>query len=186
MQCLFSFRTDVNETPLGFPDDSDTSVSVDLRSGESNDAPSDGPANDDTETNDDDSSSPSGDWWEEDKDFHPTLPLQMQKFNKHFTSSGQSRRHRTGLQCSPIDINSPMRAWREVFKTSLLDKIVNYTNDYGRVNAKRWQDITRKDLEAFIAVLFVSSVQKRKDKPSNWFSDNRILESQVMKKIMSG
>ena len=79
-----------------------------------------------------------------------------------------------------------MRAWSKVFKTSLLDKIINYTNDYGHVNAKHWQDITRKDLEAFIAVLFVSSVQKRKDKPSNWFSDNRILESQVMKKIMSG
>ena len=89
-QCLFSFRTDVNETPLGVPDDSDTSVSVNSRSGESNDAPSDGPANDDTETNDDDSSSPSGDRWEEDKDFRPTLPLPMQKCNEHFTSSGRS------------------------------------------------------------------------------------------------
>jgi hypothetical protein len=29
-------------------------------------------------------------------------------------------------------------------------------------------------------------IQKRKDKPSNWFSNNQILESQVAKKIMSG
>jgi hypothetical protein len=48
-----------------------------------------------------------------------------------------------------------MRAWREVFKNTLLDKIVCYTNDCGKVKAKRWQDIDRKDLEGFISVLFV-------------------------------
>jgi hypothetical protein len=32
-----------------------------------------------------------------------------------------------------------------VFKNTLLDKIVCYTNDYGKVKAKRWQDINRKD-----------------------------------------
>ena len=68
----------------------------------------------------------------------------------------------------------------------LLDKIVRYTNNYGQAKAKRWQDISRRDLEAFFAVLFISGIQKRKDKPSNWFSENRILENQIMKKIMSG
>jgi hypothetical protein len=37
-----------------------------------------------------------------------------------------------------------------VLKNALLDKIVWYTNDYGQVKAKRWQDVERKDLEAFI------------------------------------
>jgi hypothetical protein len=73
-----------------------------------------------------------------------------------------------------------------VFKNTLLDKIVRYTNDCGKVKAKRWQDVDRKDLEGFICVLFVSAIQKRKDKPSNWFSENRLLESPLIKKIMSG
>ena len=63
---------------------------------------------------------------------------------------------------------------------------MKYTNEYGLIHAKSWSDITRKDLEAFIAVLFVSGIQKRKDKPSHWFSDNKLLENPVMKKIMSG
>jgi hypothetical protein len=40
--------------------------------------------------------------------------------------------------------------------------------------------------EKFIAVLFVSGIQKQKDKPSHWFSDNKLLENLVMKRIMSG
>jgi hypothetical protein len=41
-------------------------------------------------------------------------------------------------------------------------------------------------LESFIAVLFISGIQKRKDKPSHWFSDNPLLENPVMKRVMSG
>ena len=141
----------------------------------------------DSDTEDeDDILAPSGDRWQENRDYRLMSPLPFQKFQEHFTSVGRSRRQRTGLQCSPIDVNTPIQAWREIFKIALLEKIVRYTNEYGALHAKHWKDITRKDLEAFIAVLFVSAVQKRKDKPTNWFSDNRILESQVMKKIMSG
>lgn len=129
---------------------------------------------------------PMGDRQEENTDYRPSSPLPFQKFDEHFVSVGQSRTHRTGLQCSPIDVNTPIRAWREIFKNVLLDKIVRYTNNYGQAKAKRWQDISRRDLEAFFAVLFISGIQKRKDKPSNWFSENRILENQIMKKIMSG
>ena len=68
----------------------------------------------------------------------------------------------------------------------ILDKIVNYSNDYGWRQANEWQDLIRKDLESFIAILFLSAVQKRKDKPSNWFSDNPLLQNKVAKKIMSG
>jgi hypothetical protein len=52
-----------------------------------------------------------------------------------------------------------------VIKNTLLDNIVRYTNKYGLVHAKRWKDISRKDLESFFAVLFISGIQKRKDKP---------------------
>jgi hypothetical protein len=83
-------------------------------------------------------------------------------------------------------VNTPIRAWREVFKNVLLDKLIWYTNEYRRVKAKRWQDVEGKDLESFICVLFILAIQKRKDKPSNWFSENELLESTMIKKIMSG
>ena len=54
------------------------------------------------------------------------------------------------------------------------------------MNCKSWSDVSKKDLEVFIAVLFVSGIQKRKDKPSNWFSNNPLLENPVIKKITSG
>lgn len=129
---------------------------------------------------------PLGDRWEKGADFEPTVPSPSELFQEHFTSIARSRRQRTGLQCSPIDVNTPIRAWREVFKNTLLEKIVKYTNEYGQIHAKRWVDISRKDLESFLAVLFISGIQKRKDKPSNWFSNNRLLENLVMKKVMSG
>ena len=37
----------------------------------------------------------------------------------------------TGLQCSPNLVNSPAKAWRQIFTHSLLDKVVSYTNEYG-------------------------------------------------------
>jgi DNA polymerase III epsilon subunit-like protein len=163
-------------------DDSDTSVSGDSQS-------SIGSSDDDSEsssdTEDDEFLTPSGDAWQNNANYSP-LEAPLEKFRDHFTSTGRSRRMKTGLQCSSIDVNTPIRAWREVFKNTILEKIVRYTNEYGQLHAKKWRDITKKDLESFIAVLFVSAVQKRKDKPSNWFSDNRILECTIIKKIMSG
>jgi hypothetical protein len=53
------------------------------------------------------------------------------------------------------------------------------------IPAKQWKDISKKDLESFFAVLFISGIQKRKDKPSNWFSNNRLLENPLVKKVMS-
>jgi hypothetical protein len=165
----------ISEATCG--NDSDTSVSDNSNSTDTSDG--------DT-TDNDDSITPAGDRWEENSEFRPSCPLPLQQFQEHFTSSGSSRRQRTGLQFSPISVNTPIRAWREVFKNTLLNKIVRYTNDYGKVKAKRWQDVDRKDLEGFICVLFVSAIQKRKDKPSNWFLENCLLESLLIKKIMSG
>jgi hypothetical protein len=76
-------------------------------------------------------------------------------------------------------VNTPIRAWREVFKNVLLDKIVWYTNEYEQVKAKWWQDVERKDLESFICVLSVLAMQKRKD----WFSENELSESTMIKKL---
>jgi hypothetical protein len=64
--------------------------------------------------------------------------------------------------------------------------IVGYTNDYGGEHCKEWQPIDQNDLLDFIAVLFLMSIQKRKDIPSNWFSSDPYLESPQAKRIMSG
>ena len=53
--------------------------------------------------------------------------------------------------------------------------------------AKNWTaKVTRSDLMDFTSILFLSSIQKRKDKPSNWFSNNPIFESHAAKSITSG
>jgi hypothetical protein len=158
------------------PDDSDTSVSDNSKTDNSVE----------TIDDDDDNIAPAGDKWEENFEFRPPCLLPSQLFQEHFPSSARSKRQRTGFQCSHIDVDTPIWAWREVFKNTLLEKIVCYPNKYGGVKAKHWKDIERKDLEAFIAVLFVSAVQKRKDKPSNWFLENCLLESPTIKKIMTG
>jgi hypothetical protein len=87
-------------------------------------------------------------------------------------------------------VNTSIRAWREVFKNVLLDKIARYTNKYRRVNAKRWQDVERKDLESLIYVLFVLAIQKRKDKPSNCFchpkKEGQTIKELVFREYMGG
>ena len=50
----------------------------------------------------------------------------------------------------------------------------------------KWVDLTKKDITDFIAVLFIVSVQKRKDKSSNWFADDPLIENIPEKRIMSG
>ena len=82
--------------------------------------------------------------------------------------------------------NSPIKAWRLIFTAGILERIVKHTNKYGDRYAKDWTPINKTDLTDFIAVVFVMSVQKRKDKPSNWFSANPLLESKVAKKITTG
>ena len=51
--------------------------------------------------------------------------------------------------------------------------------------AKTWAPVTQHDLIDFISILFLASVQKRKDKPSHWFSNNPFLEMPVAKKTTS-
>jgi hypothetical protein len=78
---------------------------------------------------------------------------------------------------SPAMANSPIKAWRLVFTAGILEKIVSHTNKYGNQNPKDWSPIIKKELTDFFSVLFLMSVQIRKDKPSNWFSENPLLPS---------
>ena len=67
-----------------------------------------------------------------------------------------------------------------------MNKIVKYTNDYGGTYCKDWNDLCKTDITDFFSILFITSIQKRKDKSSNWFSDDPMLENPIVKKIMSG
>ena len=127
-----------------------------------------------------------GSRWEDTVNYDPEN-IPMEKFQEHITHTRRTGSSVVvGLQCHPMDVNTPIRAWRQIFTRGILDKLVKYTNEYGARHCKTWSDISRKDIEAFIAVLFVSRIQKRKDKTSNWFSNNPLLENPVMKRIMSG
>ena len=44
-----------------------------------------------------------------------------------------ARGNNTGLQCSVNSANSPVKAWRLIFTHSILDTIVDQTNEYGEV-----------------------------------------------------
>ena len=125
-----------------------------------------------------------GDSWERDTEFDPPSPTPSQIFTEDFTR--RSTKIRTGLQCSKNSVNSPGKAWRAVFTNFILDKIVAYTNEYGDAMANRWTPVTRNDLMDFISILFLAAVQKRKDKPGNWFSNDPIFELPLAKKITSG
>ena len=127
-----------------------------------------------------------GDHWTPGDFTPPRDPEEL--FEEAFTSTNRSGKLRTGLQVPPSYANSPIKAWRLMFTNSILEKIVKHTNAYGEIygGADLWTPIDKKDLTDFFSVLFVTGIQKRKDKPSNWFSNNPILESRVAKRIMSG
>ena len=94
--------------------------------------------------------------WEKDTDFDGYNA--MQKFNEVFEK--HNTRHlcgdRTGLQCSVNSVNSPLKAWRQIFTNSILDKIVLYTNQYRDNRLKEWVPVSRQDILDFISILFLS------------------------------
>ncbi|KAG7354301.1 transposase IS4 [Nitzschia inconspicua] len=129
-----------------------------------------------------------GDYWQEGEFIPSEVPEEMfQKFNDCFSSPRRPGERRPGLQVSAGMANSPIKAWRLIFTTAILERIVKHTNAYGQKKLNlNWTPIDKADLTDFIAVLFVMSIQKRKDKPSNWFSSNPLLHSSVAKKITTG
>ena len=72
-----------------------------------------------------------------------------------------------------VSLKLPVYVWKQ-------------TNEYGGVVSKNWDNISQKDILNFISILFISSIQKRKDKTSNWFSNDPLVENPIMKRIMTG
>ncbi len=68
----------------------------------------------------------------------------------------------------------------------ILNTIVKYTNNSGSTYCKDWNDLCKTDITDFISILFIASIQKRKDKSTHWFSEDPMLENPIVKKIMSG
>jgi hypothetical protein len=129
---------------------------------------------------------PLGDTWDQGIEFQPMEPNPSQRFVEYCTSTARNRCQRIGLQCSPIDLNTPIRAWREIFKNTLLDKIVRYTNEYGLLHSSDGKTFPRRTLNPFLLCSSYQESKKKKEKPSNWFSNNRLSENALVKKIMSG
>ncbi len=130
--------------------------------------------------------------WRRDSVFEgvDAISLFKEEFSKRVTRNSNNTEANqvlvTGIQCAVNSINTPMKSWRQIFTNSILDKMVRYTNEYGSLKHENWSNITRTDLTDFFAVLFITSIQKRKDKSTNWFSDNPLLENIIMKRIMTG
>ena len=69
-----------------------------------------------------------------------------------------------GLKCSINSVNSVNKAWRQIFTNNILDMIVKYTNEYGDAKGDdKFEAITRNELLDSICILFIASIQKRKD-----------------------
>ena len=185
--CLFDFRTVPTIQANAVQYDSDSDVSS-IEDGEEVEESKTNLEEAKEEASEDESLSsvdePLGNSWERDTGFDPPLPILAQIFEQEFTR--RSNKIRTGLQCSKYSVNSPSKAWKAIFTNCILDKIIAYTNEYGDAMASRWTKVTRSDLIDFISILFLASVQKRKDKPSNWFSTDPVFEFSAVKKITSG
>jgi DNA polymerase III epsilon subunit-like protein len=110
---VFQFHQPVVAIPEGTNEDSDTSVS----SGDSDSSSSTG--------DDEVDNIPrhiQGDNWEVGVDYEPATPKPSELFLEHNTSRGRSQKPLLGVQCSHLDVNTPIRAWREIFKVTLLEK----------------------------------------------------------------
>jgi hypothetical protein len=99
---------DVIQQPVN--DDLDTSATGDdgSRSGSSGEEEDSGSESSETD-NEDIFATPAGDTWQQNVDYIPSEIL-LEKFKDHFLSSTRTRRERIGLQCSSINVNTPIRA----------------------------------------------------------------------------
>jgi Transposase IS4 len=93
----------------------------------------------------------------------------------------------TSMKVFKSSANSPAKALRLIVTNSILEKIVDYSNNYGKLSlgTSSFTKISQADITDFICVLFVSLMQKRKDKIANWPSENPLKENLVVKQIMS-
>ena len=141
---MFCFLTERQQQQVTTADDSDLDVSDDEEQEE------------EQVENNEESESVFRTGWQRDTDFHGLdTETKFQEYYRKKTTR-QSVGDRTGLQCSPHSVNSPAKAWRQIFTHALLDMIVEYTNQYGCERCKDWVNINRQDLMDFIAILFIS------------------------------
>ena len=108
-------------------------------------------AKDDECISEDEYNNVAGDYWEK-GDFIPT-EIPGEKFKEYMTSSSRSASAKTGIQVSPASANSPIKAWRLIFTTTILERlpVVKHTNKYGERHAKDWVPIMKTDLTDFIS-----------------------------------
>ena len=96
--------------------------------------------------------------WHEDTTF-PGINAKEQ-FCVATETSTRNARTQVGVQGATGTTNSPIKAWRSIFTKSILDRIVEYTNQYGALNDKTWHPITTDDLLKFLSILFIVSIQR--------------------------
>ena len=169
-----------NNTPTSrqpFEDDSDTEADSDLDEEEEEESL-------DNEATQDEGSV--GNKWTSNTAF--IAPDVFTRYNEVFNrrTRGRPEFRTPGLKISKNTVNSPMKAWSYIFTPTLLSKIIGYTNQYGQEKCSKWIDINVGDLKDFISILFLSAIQKRKDKPSNWWCEDPLMEMPIAKNIMSG
>ena len=121
-----------------------------------NDSEGSGSNNDDVEGDEDSEEDPNQVGWVKGRVFEGVDTTEA--FEEHFQArpTRNASGDRTGLQCSPNSVNSPAKAWRQIFTHAILDKIVTYTNQYGAKKYKDWGDIDWQDLCDFVCILFIS------------------------------
>jgi hypothetical protein len=102
--------------------------------------------------------------WHRNKTFEgiDSTKLFNEEFQRRTTRNEDGSTTRVGVQCSTNSVNSPLKAWSQIFTVSILNKLVQYTNDYGSVKCKSWVNITRTDLTDFF--VFFSFLRYRNGK----------------------
>ena len=83
-------------------------------------------------------------------------------------------------------VSSPIKSWILIFIEATLNVIVNYTNNYGWLNAKELEDILKSDIINFLSVNLIEVIIKLNYQPSQWFICDSILGHDAIKHIMSG
>ncbi|KAG7349337.1 hypothetical protein IV203_011934 [Nitzschia inconspicua] len=123
-----------------------------------------------------------GHYWQRGKVILSGLPEEMfQKFSERFTSPRSPGECRTGLQVSAGMANSPVKAWRLIFTTYILKRIVNHTYKPGQKVTSDDGDYDPSyknlELEKRWAALFVPHQEHRVDETLLRALEERSLKS---------
>ena len=67
---------------------------------------------------------------------------------------------------------------------SILNYIIRHTNKYGEYRCNEWSITYCSNIINLICVLFLSYIQNRKYKPSNWLSNYLLLDNPMTKTLL--